>query len=82
VKPNPIDFDRVFIEFRRLGDTGNVAVIVTVAVVVLCYFIVLVIVRRTDKEDARNVSTFTEVPYTGYNQCVQLISKFRPCVHT
>ena len=60
MKPNPIDFDRVFIEFRRLGDSGNVAVIVTVAVVVLCYFIVLVIVRRTDKEDARNVSTFTD----------------------
>ena len=42
-------------EFKNLGDTGNVAVIVTVAVVFLCYIVVLVIVRRADVEDTRNV---------------------------
>ena len=56
MKPNPIDFDKVLVEFKRLGETGNVSVIVTVAVVVLCYIVVLVIVRKADKEDARNVS--------------------------
>ena len=44
-------------EFKNLGDTGNVAVIVTVAVVLLCYVVVLVIVRRADVEDTRNVRT-------------------------
>ena len=58
MKPNPIDFDQVLVEFNRLGDTGNVAVIVTVAVVILCYVIVVVIVRKADKEDVRNVSIY------------------------
>ena len=58
MKPSPIDFDQVLVEFNRLGGTGNVAVIVTVAVVVLYYAIVLVIVRKADKEDVRNVSIY------------------------
>ena len=56
MKPNPIDFDKVLVEFTKLGETGNVAVIVTVAVVFLCYIIVIVLVRKADKQDARNVS--------------------------
>jgi len=55
VEPNPIDFDKVLVEFKNVGETGNVAVIVTVAVVLLCYIVVLVIVRRADAEDTRNV---------------------------
>ena len=58
VEPNPIDFDKVLVEFKNLEETSNVAVIVTVAVVFLCYFIALVIVGKVDKVDARNVSTF------------------------
>ena len=57
IKPNPIDFDKVLVEFKNVGETGNVAVIVTVAVVLLCYIMVLVIVRRADTEDTRNVRT-------------------------
>ena len=56
VKPNPIDFDKVSVEFKNLQETGNVAVVVTIALVFLCYFVVLVIVRKADKKDARNVS--------------------------
>ena len=56
VKPNPIDFDKVLVEFKNLEETGNVIVIVTISVVLLCYFVVLVIVRKADKKDARNVS--------------------------
>ena len=56
VKPNPIDFDNVLVEFKNLEETGNVIVIVTISVVLLCYFVVLVIVRKADKKDARNVS--------------------------
>ena len=58
MKPNRIDFHQVLVEFNRLGDTGNVAVIVTVAVVILCYVIVVVIVRKADKGDIRNVSIY------------------------
>ena len=42
-------------EFRNLGETGNVTVIVTVAVVLLCYIVVAVIARKTDVEETRNV---------------------------
>lgn len=44
-------------EFKNVEQTGNVAVIVTVAVVLVLYFTVLVISRKADKVDARNVST-------------------------
>ena len=56
IKPNPIDFDKVSVEFKSLQETGNVAVIVTISVVLLCFIFVQVIVRKADKEDARNVS--------------------------
>ena len=56
VKPNPIDFDKVLVEFKKLPETGNTAVIVTVAIVFMCYIIALVIFRKTDKQDSRHVS--------------------------
>ena len=56
VEPNPIDFDKVLVEFQQLSETGNIAVIVAIAVVLLCYMTVLVVVRKFDKEDAKNVS--------------------------
>jgi len=57
IKPNPIDFDKVSVEFKNLEETGNVAVIVTISVVLLCYIVVLLIVRKADEKEARNVST-------------------------
>ena len=42
-------------EFKNLGATGNVAVIVTVVVVLLCYIVVAVVARKADVEDTRNV---------------------------
>ena len=56
IKPNPIDFDKVLVKFKSLQETGNVAVIVTISVVLLCFIVVLVIVRKADKKYARNVS--------------------------
>jgi len=56
VKPNPIDFDKVLVEFKKLDETGNVAVIVTVMVAFMVYFLVLLLARRTDKRDAARVS--------------------------
>ena len=56
VEPNPIDFDKVLVEFQQLSETGNIAVIVVIAVILLCYVTVLVIVRKFDEEDAKNVS--------------------------
>ena len=56
IKPNPIDFDKVSVEFKKLEETGNVAVIVTISVVLLWYIVVLLIVRKADKKEARNVS--------------------------
>ena len=56
VEPNPIDFDKVLVGFQQLSETGNIAVIVVIAVILLCYVTVLVIVRKFDEEDAKNVS--------------------------
>ena len=56
VEPNPIDFDKVLVEFQQLSETGNIAVIAVIAVILLCYVTVLVIVRKFDEEDAKNVS--------------------------
>ena len=56
VEQNPSDFDKVLVEFQQLSETGNIAVIVAIAVVLLCSVTVHVIVRKFDKEDAENVS--------------------------
>ena len=61
VKPNPIDFDKVRVEFKKFPETGNTAVIVTVVIVFMCYIIALIIVRKTDKQDARHVSITTPI---------------------
>ncbi|CAH3159311.1 unnamed protein product, partial [Pocillopora meandrina] len=62
VEPNPIDFDKVLVEFQQLSETGNIAVIVAIAVVLLCYMTVLVIVRKFDKEDAKNRELPIQLP--------------------
>ena len=56
VEPNPIDFDKVLVEFQQLSETGNIAVIVVIAAILLCYVTVIIIVRKFDEEDAKNVS--------------------------
>ena len=35
--PNPIDFDKVFTEFTRLGETGNISVPVTIALLTVSF---------------------------------------------
>ena len=58
VKPNPIDFDKVLVEFKKLNGTGNVAVIGTVMVAFMVYFLVLFVARRADRRDAARVSFY------------------------
>jgi len=53
--PNPIDFNKVFTEFTRLGETGNIAVLVTVASVFLIYFFLVVFAGRADRQDENKV---------------------------
>lgn len=55
VEPNPIDFDKVFTEFKRLGETGNFVVLSTICVIFGIYFVGLVFARRADKKDIRKV---------------------------
>ncbi|KAL9965160.1 hypothetical protein ACROYT_G028923 [Oculina patagonica] len=68
IKPNPIDFDKVLVEFKKLGETGNVAVIVTVAVAFLTYLLVLVVARRADKKDALRASHTKQLPTSSSNR--------------
>ena len=53
--PNPIDFDKVFLEFGRLGETGNYVVLSTVFVLWALYFLGLLIARRADILDKKKV---------------------------
>lgn len=54
--PNPIDFDKVFAEFGRLGETGNFVVLSFVCVVLGLYVVGLVFARRADKKDDSEVN--------------------------
>ena len=56
VKPNPIDFDKVLVQIKKIEETGNVAVIVTVVVAFMVYFLVLVVAWRGDIKDSIRVS--------------------------
>ena len=53
--PNPLDFDKVFIEFDRLPEIGNVAVIIAVSCVFGLYLLLLVWARKADMQDAFKV---------------------------
>ena len=53
--PNPIDFDKVFAEFGRLGETGNFVVLSFVCIVFGLYVLGLVFARRADKKDGLKV---------------------------
>jgi len=55
VAPNPIDFDKIFTEFTRLGETKNFVVLATVCAIFGMYFFGLVFARRADKKDTRKV---------------------------
>ena len=61
--PNPIDFDKVFSEFTKLGETGNISVLVTIACTFLLYFVILIFARRADKKDENKVQSLL-------NECV------------
>ena len=67
VKPNPIDFDKVQVQIQKLPESGNITVILAVALVFLSYVIVLVIVRKTDIEDSKNVSSEHILYYVELN---------------
>ena len=58
VAPNPIDFNKVFTEFTRLGETGNFVVLSTVCAIFGIYFVGLVFARRADEKDSKKVSLF------------------------
>ena len=53
--PNRIDFDKVFVELKRIPETGSVAVIMTVSCVLGLYLILILWVRKADKKDALKV---------------------------
>ena len=55
VAPNPIDFDKVWAEFSNLDTSGNVAVLVTICVMFLIYFVAVIFARRADKKDKLKV---------------------------
>ena len=56
VAPNPIDFDKVWSEFSRLGETGNFVVLGTVCSIFGLYLLALIFGRRADKKDKQKVT--------------------------
>ena len=57
--PNPINYEKVFVEFTRLGETGNVAVLATIICVFVLYFVTIIFARREDNRDQSRVSTLS-----------------------
>lgn len=56
VAPNPIDFEKVWDEFGRLGETGNYVVLATVCSMLGLYLVGLMFARRADNNDESKVS--------------------------
>lgn len=56
VAPNPIDFDKIWDEFGRLGETGNYVVLATVCSMLGFYVVGLIFARRADKKDESKVN--------------------------
>lgn len=49
VKPNPIDFDKVWVAFADIHN--NIAVLATIVSIFLLYLLVIIWARRADKRD-------------------------------
>ena len=56
---NPIDFNKIFIEFDRLPGTRNVAAIITVSCVFGLYLLLVTWARKADMQDALKVGTIS-----------------------
>ena len=54
--PNPIDFDKVFAEMGRLGETGNFVVLSTICVMLGLYVVGVVLASREDRKDKMKVN--------------------------
>ena len=61
IEPNPVDFDKVLVEFKRLDQSGNVTVLITVVMMFIVYFVVVLIMRRVDKNDLKKVVAFSRI---------------------
>ena len=55
VAANPIDFDKVFVEFGRIGETKNYVVLITVCGMFTVYMLALILARRSDRKDEQKV---------------------------
>ena len=55
MSPNAMDFDDVFFGFANLGKTRNFGVIIAVGVIFMLYILGVVIARRVDKRDNKQV---------------------------
>ena len=54
--PNTLDFDVVFTELGRLDQTGNIAVLCAIIIVLLLYLLVVIFARKADKRDQAKVA--------------------------
>ena len=54
--PNTLDFDVVFTELGRLDQTGNIAVLYAIIIVLLLYLLVVIFARKADKRDQAKVA--------------------------
>ena len=70
VAQNPIDFDKVFIEFDPLPESGNVAVMVSVSCVFGLYLLLLVLARKADIQDALKVDIVSLIRMNVLFMCI------------
>lgn len=62
--PNRLDFDVVFAELGRLDQTGNIAVLSAVIIVLLLYLLVVIFARKADKRDKAKEGPAFHLPLT------------------
>ena len=53
IAPNPIDIDKVIEGFKNIKD--NVSVVILISLLIGCYILLLVYLRKVDKRDAEKV---------------------------
>ncbi|XP_048586750.1 uncharacterized protein LOC5520842 isoform X2 [Nematostella vectensis] len=74
VAPNPIDFDKVFAEFGRMGETGNFVVLSTICVIWGLFIAGMIFARKADKKDEKKVIANVDLAENIENGFVYQIS--------
>lgn len=72
IAPTPIDLDKAFTDFARLGETGNYLVLTVVCSIFGVYLLLIIWARKANLQDQRKVC----VMFTSLCSCFGIFSGF------